>query len=307
MPNALAGSLTLIDTSGQLILAAIFALLTSSLGSTWFIRNRYRAMERELREHTNPSLPFTSRLLNRIARDVSEAQRRGSGAVDAQIIVENRFQSDVPMLVVGERFVKASTGLAIILGLVGTFYGLTSAIGRLVGLVAGDSHGGADVTQVITQGLTQALSGMSIAFSCSLFGILAAILMTLAGVFFNVADRRTRLMVQIEAYVDALLRSEAQGSTADGTPGSRSGGRGDARTSGRVELALGDFAQTVSRLEASVAAFDSALQGFAKNTRDFQEFNLHLKDNIQRMSLTFADLSDSLKTQVVTPKSRVQP
>ena len=42
--------------------------------------------------------------------------------------------------------------------------------------------------------------------------------------------------------------------------------------------------------------FESALETFATTTRDFHEFNLHLKDNVQRMSLSFADLSEVLKS-----------
>jgi len=35
----------------------------------------------------------------------------------------------------------------------------------------------------------------------------------------------------------------------------------------------------VARLDGAVARFESALQTFATTTRDFHEFNVHLKDN----------------------------
>ena len=44
--------------------------------------------------------------------------------------------------------------------------------------------------------------------------------------------------------------------------------------------------------------FQGALNTFAGTTRDFREFNLHLKDNVQRMSLAFGDLSETLKREV---------
>jgi len=56
-----------------------------------------------------------------------------------------------------------------------------------------------------------------------------------------------------------------------------------------------------------VQSFEHALAHFATSTRDFQEFNLHLKDNIQRMSLSFGDLSDSLKHQAVAINSALRP
>jgi hypothetical protein len=64
------------------------------------------------------------------------------------------------------------------------------------------------------------------------------------------------------------------------------------------------FGESVSRLSGAVNSFENALTNFASSTRDFQEFNLHLKDNIQRMSLSFADLSETVKQQVNTLRGR---
>jgi methyl-accepting chemotaxis protein len=178
--------------------------------------------------------------------------------------------------------------LVIILGLVGTFYGLTLSIGRLAALVSSDATDASLITESLTAGLTQALTGMSVAFSTSLFGIVAAIVMTLLGVFCNVSDRRTALMAQIEAYLDnVLLSGIARGDSSD-----------------RLDRSMQAFGQTVERLEGAVGHFESALQTFATSTRDFQEFNLHLKDNVQRMSLGFADLSETLKAHARSTQSR---
>jgi hypothetical protein len=76
---------------------------------------------------------------------------------------------------------------------------------------------------------------------------------------------------------------------------------------GRVALPLDEtlaaFEQTVARLGGAVMHFESALETFASTTRDFHEFNLHLKDNVQRMSLSFGDLSDTLKEHARAIKS----
>jgi hypothetical protein len=189
--------------------------------------------------------------------------------------------------------VKAATGLTIILELLGTFTGLTMSIGKLATLVSGSTAGVADITESLTRGLTQALSGMSLAFATSLFGIASAIVMTLAGVFFNVADRRTAFTVQLEDYLDNVLLAahRQQGGVAVG------GG-------GALEPLVARFGQSVAALEAAVGQFQGALNTFAGTTRDFREFNLHLKDNIQRMSLAFGDLSETLKREVLTLNSR---
>jgi hypothetical protein len=166
------------------------------------------------------------------------------------------------------------------------------SIGKLATLVSGSTAGVADITESLTRGLTQALSGMSLAFATSLFGIASAIVMTLAGVFFNVADRRTAFTVQLEDYLDNVLLAahRQQGGVAVG--------------GGALEPLVARFGQSVAALEAAVGQFQGALNTFAGTTRDFREFNLHLKDNIQRMSLAFGDLSETLKREVLTLNSR---
>jgi hypothetical protein len=121
--------------------------------------------------------------------------------------------------------------------------------------------------------------------------------MTLVGVFLNVADRRNAAMVKIEHHLDnVLLRpADGQGDLA---------GAGDELGLRRLEPLVARFGQSVAQLERAVSSFDAALQGFSTTTRDFREFNLHLKDNVQRMSLCFGDLSETLKSHVVALKGR---
>jgi len=290
MRDALFQSLTLLDASGYLIIATILVFLGLGVALTFVIRARYAQIAADLRERGAASgdATFESAVLNHIVRDAREAMRRHQGDVNTQAIIEHNFQADLKALLIGERFVRASTGLMVILGLVGTFYGLTLSIGKLAALVSGDIKDASAITESLTAGLTQALTGMSVAFSTSLFGIVAAIVMTLLGVLNNVMDRRTALMAQIEAYLDNVLLSGA-----NRTQGSE-----------RLDQMVTAFGQTVERLEGTVAHFESALQTFASTTRDFREFNLHLKDNVQRMSLGFGELSDTLKDHARALQSR---
>jgi hypothetical protein len=299
MLNSFFASLSLLNVSGVLILVAIAGLFVSGVAVTLMVRGRWAAIERDLRRNGDASANFQSAVLTAIARDAIDAQR-GASEVNTQAIVEQHVQSDLHRLLVGERYVKATTGLLIIHGLVGTFYGLTMSIGKLVALVSGDVAESAEVTQALTRGLTDALSGMSVAFSSSLFGILAAILMTLLGVFLSVGDRRTSVMVQIEAYLDNVLlaRSQIAEPAIAAAASSRSGGARDAR----LEQALVGFGQSIDRLDGVVAQFESALANFATTTRDFREFNHHLKDNVQRMSLSFSDLAEALKQEARRPR-----
>jgi methyl-accepting chemotaxis protein len=198
-------------------------------------------------------------------------------------------------LLLAERFVRAATGLVIILGLLGTFYGLTLSIGKVVHLVAADADAAGDVAKTLTGGLTQALSGMAVAFSNSLLGVTSAVVLTVFGVFSNVTDRRVAFMIQVEAYLERAL-AEA------GPPASSPPSSIDARADGLERVVTG-FGHSVERLEGAVARFESALQAFSGSTREFNEFNSHLKDNVQRMSLSFGDFSDAMKTEIDSLKA----
>lgn len=296
MEPGLFGTLAALDARGQLILAAIVLTLLASVVFTFIIRSRYAALDRDLSDHTRADMPFSSRVLARIFEDARRAQAR-RGEVDHQARIEQHLAEEHGGLLLGERFVRAAPGLVIVFGLVGTFYGLSLSIGKLVSLVTGGDSAVTDITSSMTQGLTQALSGMSVAFSTSLFGVAAAVVLTFLGVFFNVSDRRTATIVAIETHLERMLGAPGAGADA---------GHGDpgvvrVRTA-ELEHLFGEFAQSVDGLRDAVGRFEAALQGFAANTRDFREFNLHLKDNVQRMSLSFADLSNTLvhHTQAIT-------
>jgi hypothetical protein len=282
MLDALSSSFTLINPSGLAVLTAIFVLLIGGVAVTVIVRARYASIAADLRRSAyDGAVSFESGVLTSIVREALDA-RRATAEVNAQAIIEGCFAQELRGLLIGERFVKASAGLTIIFGLVGTFFGLSLSIGKLVKLVASsDVSGSSEIAESLTAGLVDALAGMSVAFTSSLFGILAAIVMTLLGVFASVSDKRQAVMAQIESYLDHVVLTR--------------GPAGGAGSDGRIEQVVGVFAQTVGQLDQVVGRFEGALGTFAGNTRDFQEINLHLKDNIQRMSLSFADLSESLK------------
>jgi hypothetical protein len=92
--------------------------------------------------------------------------------------------------------------------------------------------------------------------------------------------------VQIEAYLERMLPQ------VDAT---------------RAHTGAGPSGEAMVRLDGTVVRFEAALQNFAKSTREFHEFNAHLKDNIARLSLAFGDLSETLKahTNAMKPGSRI--
>jgi hypothetical protein len=269
------GGLSLIDFTGLVILGTTITVLVLGIVTNFWLRTRYAALEKDL-GNAHGEAAFAHPVLRHIVHDAIEMAGR-LREINTQVIIDDRFQSDLRPMLLAERFIRSATGLVIILGLLGTFYGLTLSIGKIVHLVGAETGVGADVAQGVSQGLTNALSGMAVAFSNSLVGILSAVILTVLGILSNVSDRRTAVMSQIETYLD---RVRVQRPVA----------------SGAAEIE--GFGDSIALLGGAVVRFESALQNFANTTKDFHEFNAHLKDNVQRLSLTFADMNDSLKAQV---------
>jgi hypothetical protein len=251
MANILEG-LSLVDFYGRIILATTVLCVLATIAAHVVLRSRYQAIKADLERNGGPTPHFAHPVLRRIVMECQDAEQTGHANV--QTIIEDVWQAELGPFLLLERFVRGATGLVLVLGLLGTFYGLTLAIGRLVGLVASDASPTADVVQALTHGLTQALAGMSVAFSNSLVGVGAAVALTLLGIVNNVTDLRTALMVQIEAHLDRLL-------TPHPRPAAEFRG-------------LAGFAQSVARLEGAVSRFESALQGFAASTKDLREVRL---------------------------------
>jgi hypothetical protein len=290
-------SLSLIDKSGYVIITLILLIAAIAVILNITIRRLYAAMENDLRRHGASGSGVRHRFLRSVLKDAEQTTGTPNSDPGLQALVEHHFKREHKGALTAERFLKSAPGLTIVLGLIGTFYGLTLSIGKLVTLIAGDVSGVAEITQALTTGLAGALSGMSVAFSTSLFGIIASVLLVLLNVFSNLADKRSALLLRLEVYLDGL---RARGTNEEGgTDIPSSPVQLDARTVEAIET----LGASVTKLQDSIAGFDAALVGFSENTRDFQEFNLHLKDNIQRMSLGFADLSDTLKQQAAAMRS----
>jgi hypothetical protein len=291
--NGLLESLGALTVSGYAIIAAIIGSGLLSVTASLWIGVRYAQLEEDLRQHGGER-PFSHPVLNRILEDARAGGASSGERRSFEAIVENRFRSDLGPLLLGERFVRSAIGLAIILGLVGTFYGLTLSIGKLNTLVSGDSETGGDIAESMIRGLTDTLAGMSVAFSTSLFGIGVAIVLTVFGIFCNVTDRRTDLMITMEAHLHNILRAPEPG------------GHVETVYTEQLQRVVDNFGASAAGLGDVVRQFQAALQGFATTTRDFREFNLHLKDNVQRMSLSFGDLSETLKTRTAAIASGEQ-
>ncbi|PID80418.1 MAG: hypothetical protein CSB19_00060 [Clostridiales bacterium] len=299
-----------LNAIGIAIVLIIISILVIAFAVNLGLILTYRKLEDDLQDesHRNDRL-FNDTMLNDIVSDYTEASSKHYGDINTQAIIEKHMSTQMRASALGERFVKTSVSLMIILGLVGTFFGLTISISKLVTLLSQDVNQALTIDLSITGSLLNALSGMSVAFVTSLFGISASIIMTLFNLFFNAPDKRVSLMAQIEEYLDNRLFKEvredyAKYSTVKNADNEVISGITtiDPESLKTLTNALvnrlygvtGELANTAESINQSVHSFERSLDVFAESARDFKEFNHHLKDNIQRMSLTFSDFTQEI-------------
>lgn len=295
------------------IIGAILIIFVVTLVSNFIIRKKYREIGQGLKEVEKDKNSLGKyNILKQIVEDYRTAAEGNPDEVNTQAIIENNFNSHLNKLMLGERFIKHSVSLMIILGLLGTFYGLTLSISKLVELLSNSAN--AEVLSSmdsIVEGLIHSVKGMSVAFVTSLFGIASSIIITVLNIVFNVEETRVSVMVQIEEYLDNKVALEFKHNIineynliADSLKSTFEEFGGRIHTSFKDTMqvsskALENVTEGIERAALSllntVDKFDKSLEKFSENTRDFSEFNYQLRTNIERMNVTFADFTDDLK------------
>lgn len=294
------------------IICAIAVIFVVSFITMVFVRGKYKGLQNELSSAAERrDARFRSHVLSDIVEDYKIISLASKGEINTQAIVEKNLSIKLRGLGLGERFVKNSVSLMVVLGLLGTFYGLTMSVGRLVELLgtSGNSDILVSMDSVVT-GLISSVRGMAVAFSTSLAGVGGSIVITVLGIVINIEESRQSLMVQLEDYLDntveqeLLPKKESELSRISKVIESSFDG-----FSSRVEDILRstvlDFSDKLAAassniensarcLDETIIKFEKALSVFSSNTRDFSEFNHNLRGNIERMDVAFINLRESI-------------
>jgi methyl-accepting chemotaxis protein len=249
------------------------------------------------------SQTFSNNLLSQIVTDYQQSYSVKS-EVNTQAIIENNFSAYYQGALFGERFLKHSVSLMIILGLMGTFFGLTLSVDKLSDLMGGD-------LEDIIGNLTYSVQGMTVAFNTSLFGIGCSVLLTLMKIIYSIEQKRIEVYVMIEDYLDNEVGRNLSKNQTDKyevlvnameNTLNRFGTHITKTFDSTVNVATNQMLKTSqdvilasNKLYESINSFDNSITTFVNNTRDFSEFNHQLRTNIERMSLTFDDFTEDLK------------
>lgn len=292
---------------GLIVLLFLFTVIFSII-----IKRTYSNLIKDICDKENrKNKLFKYKLMNEMIDDFNSALNNNIEEINTVAIVEKNLHREMKTIHVGERFLKKAVSLMIILGLLGTFYGLILSIKELVTMLSQTQQ--IVGVEAITEGLINSITGMSVAFITSMFGIGASVLTNILSITFGVSDSRESLITHIEEYLDNTLMLSKNGLGAVDADGNTAlsisfDNFNEILTSNlrgltndiaeKIGEATGDMILTAESLQNSVVKFDGALNRFADNTRDFSEFNHHLKSNIQRLSISLDDFSDNIDSNV---------
>jgi exonuclease VII small subunit len=107
---------------------------------------------------------------------------------------------------------RALPNLLIAFGLIGTFWGITSNLTNISSIVTGFSQSNPDISKLV-QGLQLPLRDMGVAFSTSLFGLLAGSILTIINTIWSINIAKYQLISGLEDYLDNIYKPTVEGNT----------------------------------------------------------------------------------------------
>ncbi len=296
------------------IILTTFIIFIISFIANLVIRKKYAVILDDLLNwHRKKEGAFHCDILNKIVEDYKSTAQGSYSEVNTQAIIEKNFNLRLRGLALGERFIKNTNTLMITLGLFGTFVGLTAAVGELAGIFKNmdmiELIQNAGIEELL-QRLISSLQGMSVAFTTSLVGVGCSIILTILMTIVNAQEVRENLMIHIEEYLDnsvAVVVSQDKETeytmmnnilrttfTEFGEKIQQSLQKTVENFGEKLTNVVMDVNVSSQTLDATVEKFDKSLANFAFGMKDLNEFNMNMRNNIERMDVNFIKVTESL-------------
>ncbi len=144
------------------------------------------------------------------------ARLAGDGRAISTITLRAILDSVATRLDESREILRYLTGLLIFLGLLGTFWGLLETVGS-IGDVIGAMKGGAESSVLfedLKAGIAKPLSGMSLSFTASLFGLAGSLVLGFLDL--QAGQAQNRFYVELEDRVSAAAAADVPAATAAG-------------------------------------------------------------------------------------------
>lgn len=296
--------LTSLPMSGKLIISLIIFLFLLAVGLLFILKMKYQSLcdDVDLVYHdTSGKFPLENPAIETAIQRYKIGYYDSGSDVNTPAIVDSAMSAVLKGSSLMERFIKNVVALLITLGLLGTFIGLTMAVGDLATMF--QNGNGQDVMATLENvegGLMSSLSGMGVAFTTSLVGIATSILFTLLNIFISPLHKREQFVVSLEDYLDNVLAPKLKTSRpGDNEEILKMMDNALGRHSRTIADSLTDSSQmlqdTALWLNDVMKRFATTCDSFNENVRDFSEFNHNLRNNIERMDVNFIRLVDVMK------------
>lgn len=300
-----------IDISGKLVILLIIFVFLAAFTINLLIKLQYQKLSKQINNRQNRRAgTFKNEMLNEIVQDYKLAGEINNNNVNTQAIIEKNFEEHMKLSSFGETFVRKSQAMMVTLGLLGTFIGLTISVSELVNVLLQDiGSSSLDWNEILVR-LAGAAKGMGAAFSTSLVGLLGSVILNFALIAVDCEDQKRSLMIDIEEYLDnniaVLIAKDKEteytmmnrilkdtfvefGSKIEDTLKQTIESFADKLTNVVMDVSVSSQA-----LDTTVERFDSAISTLAVAMKDMSDFNLNLKENVDKMDVSFIKMSESL-------------
>ncbi|HRR36252.1 MAG TPA: hypothetical protein P5535_04190, partial [Clostridia bacterium] len=300
-----------IDISGKTVIVLIILIFLAAFVINILIKLKYQKLSKQINNRQNRRAgTFNDEMLNKIVQDYKVAGEINSNNVNTQAIIEKNFEENLKIPTMGETFVRKSQAMMVTLGLLGTFIGLTISVSELVKVLLQDiGSASLDWNEILVR-LAGAAKGMGAAFSTSLVGLFGSVVLNLTLIGIDCEDQKRSLMIDIEEYLDnniaVLIAKDKEteytmmnrilkdtfvefGTKIEDTLRATVESFGDKLTNVVMDVSVSSQA-----LDTTVERFDSAISTLAVAMRDMSDFNLNLKENVEKMDVSFIKMSESL-------------
>jgi len=305
-----------LPVSGVVVILATVMLFVLALVLLFRTYGRYRRLQAEI----GGARPVDKNgFADTVRQEFARAYRAYGENTNTPAIINSAISAKLHGPLMAERFINNAVSLFVTLGLFGTFLGLSLSVSSLTDLLRlSGSEEWLGILNSVGGGLMSSLAGMGVAFYTSLVGVACAILFTVMRTIWNPQAQREALETCTELWLDhavspaletdyakddesriAQLKDELRAHAASVEKSLSLCTESLARTLGETTRSLGDM---IEYSKEPISAFYETVRCFNDNVRDFSQFNYELRGNIERMDVSFRDLSSSMRQAVRKPE-----
>lgn len=278
------------------------------------LKKLYISLQKDLElKIKNPNHSFKENINKQIYETFLIHRDRGLEAINTQVIISEKIPVNIKML---EKLLQYIMSMVIVVGLLGTFVGLTGAIGSIKSVVDALEGTSVSIDNFLGQ-MTSPLGSMSTAFFTSISGIFSSILLKVFSIY-SYQGYKEHYLDSIESYLDNYVMSEnvkdygkmileqsknmsiMVRNMCDNLQGAFEKSLDTfSRNVGISATALNNSSKeldsTINKLSSALKDFNKPIETFNKNTVSFQNYYNRFGGQINNLHNEISEFSHSIE------------